>query len=103
MPALPAIIAWLVDALIACAGSVAGQALLALGFSWLTYSGLDTTLTGLKTYAVSSLGGLSAEILGMLGVMKVGSSINIIASALATRMLIDGLQPGGKITKLIKK
>jgi hydrogenase/urease accessory protein HupE len=100
---MPALVAWLIDALIVYAGSVVGRALISLGFAWLTYTGLDTTLSGLKGYAVSAVSGLSVEILGMMGVMKVGPSINIVVSALATRMLLDGLAPGGKISKLVKK
>lgn len=100
---MPAFVAALLDGLILVAGSIAGRVLVSLGYALLTYTGLMTTMTWLKTEAVAHIQALPPEVVGMLGLLKVGSIISIITSAIATRMLLDGLRPDGSITKLIRK
>jgi len=100
---MPALVAALLTGLIQIASTLAGRVLVALGFMSITYTGLDSTLDWLKAQAVQAFQGLPAETLGMIGVLKVGSMISIIASALLARLLLDGLAPGGKISRLVKR
>lgn len=91
---MPSFIAMIMGALLRVAGSLVGQVLLALGLTVVTYSGMDTALDWLKSQAVSSFHGLPAEVLGLLGLMKVGSSISIVFSAMLARMAVQGVVNG---------
>lgn len=100
---MPAFVAMLLGGLISVAGHIAGRVLLALGFGWLSFAGVDTSLTWLKTQAVDALHGLPAGVLGLLATLKVGEFISIIFSALLVRLLLAGLTPGGSIYKLVRR
>lgn len=91
---MPAVVAWLLSGLITIAGTVAGRVMLSLGFSLITYGGIDTTLTWLKEQAISSLTTGAATVVPLLAYMKVGVVINIIVSATAAKLLLNGLSSG---------
>lgn len=95
---MPVIAAALLGGLMNIAGSLVGRVLIALGLSVVTYQGVDTVLGKLKSDAVAALMGLPPELLGILGYMKVGVCISIIASAVAVRMGLSGL--GGVVKRL---
>lgn len=73
-------------------GSLVGRVLVSLGLSTVSYTGMSTTLTWLKSQAVSAALGLPADVIGMLSVLKVGTCISIIFSAMLARLVITGLQ-----------
>lgn len=100
---MPLFVAALIGGLINVAATLAGRVLLALGFASITYTGLSTSLAWVKTQAVSSFGGLPAQVIGMLAYMKVGECISIITSALLLRMFLNGLSAGGGISRLVKR
>lgn len=99
---MPAFVAALLGGLVNIAGHLAGRVLIALGFSAITFTGLSLTLDWLKTQAVNALTGLPHDMVQLIAYMKVGESISIILSALATRMVLEGLSAGGTISKLVK-
>ncbi len=92
--------AWLValfgNMLLSIAGSLVAQALIGLGVGVVTYTGTDAAITWLKTNAVAAFQGLPAEVVGMLALMKVGSCIAMVFSALVIRMTISGISNGSK-------
>lgn len=98
---MPTFIAALLGGLVNIAGTLAGRVLIALGISVVTYSGLATSLDYLKTSAVSALTGLPSELVGILAVMKVGSCISIMMSAVTVRMTLNGLT-GDTMRKWVK-
>jgi len=100
---MPAFVAALLGGLINIAATLAGRVLVSLGFAAITYTGLSATLDWLKDQAITAMQGLPADVVSMMGYMKVGVAISIIASALATRMLLEGLSAGGSISKLVKQ
>jgi len=100
---MPPFVAALLGGLINIAATLAGRVLVALGFAAVTYTGLSTTLDWLKAQAVSAMQGLPADVVAMLGYMQVGVAMSIIASALATRLVLEGLSSGGAISKLVKQ
>lgn len=100
---MPFFVSALLGGLVSMAPYVVGRVLIALGIGAVTYTGLSVTLNFLKTQVVSSLAGLPADVVGMLGFMKVGSAISIVFSAIVVRMTLEGLSAGGSISKLIKK
>lgn len=77
--------------LINLVGTLAGRVLVALGISVVTYTGLNSTLDALKSQAIISFAGLPPEVLGMLSMMRVGQCISIVSSAVAARLLLNGL------------
>jgi hypothetical protein len=97
---------WLVGALLSgllqIVGSLVGRVLVSLGAAVITYSGLSASLTWLKSSAVSAALGLGPEVVGMLSVLKVGTCISIIFSAMLARLVVQGLQ-GDSVKKWITK
>lgn len=84
------------------AGALAGRVLIALGFGVVTYTGVNASLTWLKTQAQTAFAGLPAEALGMMATMKVGESISIIFSAILAKLVLSGLT-GGTMKRLVQK
>jgi cell division protein FtsX len=89
---MPVFIAAIGGMLINLVGTLVGRVLIALGMSVITYTGMSASLDMLKSQAVSSFTALPPEVFSMLAAMKVGVSISIVTSAIAARMLLDGLQ-----------
>jgi hypothetical protein len=91
---MPYFIAALLGGLYRIAGTLAGQVLIGLGISVFTYTGVSTTIDWLKSSAVAALVSLPPEVVGILGLMKVGTCISMVFSAMAARMALDGLTSG---------
>lgn len=87
---MPAFLPWVISALLGgfrfVAGSLAVQVLVGLGIGVISYTGMDISLTYLKGQAINNIGGLPADLIGLLGFMKVGNFINIVTSAMVARM-----------------
>jgi cell division protein FtsX len=88
---MPVFIASIGGMLINLVGTLAGRVLVALGISVVTYSGINATLDALKSQAISSFTALPPEVMSMLSMMRVGQCISIVSSAIAARMLLNGL------------
>ena len=86
--------AWALGGLIAIAPTLVGKVLVGLGIGVATYKGIDTTLGWLKSSAVTALLGLPPQVVGMLSLMKVGSCISMVFSAILIRLALDGLASG---------
>lgn len=91
MPAfIGVLIRWLAPALLGglryVAGSIAIQALIGLGVGVLTVVGVDTAFNWYVDRARGALGGLPAQLLGLLGYMRVGEAIGIVVAAVTARM-----------------
>lgn len=89
---MPAFIWALGSLLVNIAGSMAGRVLIALGIGVATYTGMNASLDWAKQQAVQSITALPPEVVGMLGVMKVGQCISIVFSAIVARSVINGVQ-----------
>lgn len=96
------LIAALVGALEWATGSFVVQVLISLGISFATYGGIDTMITGVKADALAAFGSMGGVTAQLLGVLQVGTSINIICSAYVTKTVMMGIT-GGKLTKMITK
>lgn len=95
------IIAALIGGFIQAAGTMVGRVMLALGFSYVTYSGLDASLSWMKDQIASSFGGVSTQAMAVLGAANVGSAVAVIVSAISARMILTGLVDGAR--KLVVK
>ena len=99
---MPFFLSALLGGLINIAGTIVGRVLVALGVSAVTYTGLSTTLDWLKAQAFPRLDTLPSNIIGLLGVLQVGTCISILASAYLVRMTLAGLT-SGSFKKLVTK
>lgn len=99
---MPAILAALLSGLINIAGNIAGRVLIGLGIGVITYQGLDASLDWLVDQAVSNLQAMPSDLVAIMGYLKVGSFINIVASAIAARFVLQGLT-GGTMKKWVLK
>jgi len=82
--------------------SLIGRALLALGLSYTTYSGLNVGIDWIQQQMQSYLMGMPSEILSFLGFLAVDKALSMIFSAFAAALLIRGAS--SSITRLeIKK
>lgn len=100
--ALPVIAASLIGGLISVTGTIVGRVLVALGVGVVTYTGVQLGIDSLLSNLDSAISGVPADILGLLGFMRVGEAMNIIISAMSARMLLNGLQ-GDTIKKWVLK
>lgn len=102
LPALaaPAIVSFLVGALASAAGSIAGRALVGLGFTFIAFKGIDTMLDFYKSYIFNIINSQSQTLIQVLGIMQIGTAINMIFSAYLARLIIGGLL-NGSLTKLV--
>jgi len=94
-------IAALVGGFVQAAGTMVGRVMIALGFSYVTYSGLDASFGWIKNQIASEFGGLPAQALAVLSAARVGSAVAVVMSAIAARMVLAGLVDGAK--KLVVK
>ncbi|MDP1872529.1 MAG: DUF2523 family protein [Gallionella sp.] len=101
MPAIGVVIGWLVGAIGLTLANWVGRVLVALGISYITFSGVDLLFSSLKTEIWSLLGG-AGQLSGVIGLSRIGESVNIVFSALIAKMSLSGMT-GGKLTKQVIK
>lgn len=100
MPALA--LAAFIGALASIAGTLVGRVLLSLGIGYFVYSGVDTSITFARDFAVGHILSLSPQTVATAGALQIGRSISILSSALVARMTLNGLT-GGSIKKMLVK
>lgn len=88
--------------LINLVGTLVGRVLVALGISVITYTGIAITLDALKAQAISAFSSLPPEVFGLLGILRVGQCISIVTSAIAAKLVLDGLT-GDTVKKWVNK
>lgn len=99
---MPVILAALIGGLVSAAGSFVGRAMIAIGVGIVVYQGVDVALETFKTMIFTNLAALPGGVLGMINTMKIGVGLNIIFSALAARLVLNGLT-GGAIKRFVLK
>ncbi len=99
---MPWIIAILIRGLVLAGGSSVAQAMVAIGMGVVTYTGTRVVLNSYKAQAVAAFIGLGPDVVGLLGVLKVGQCISILFSALLIRATLNGLQ-SDTIKRFMKK
>lgn len=99
---MPIFIAALLGGLATAMGSLVGRVLIALGIGYVTYSGLNVLLDWIKNEIFSQLMGVNSDVLGIIGVLQVDTSVNIIFSAIAAKFMISGIS-NGSVTRMVIK
>lgn len=97
--------AWLVAFAVALGPiltNVIARVALAFGVGFAVYSGIDVALTQVKSVATSSYGALPANVVAMLGLLRVDQAFNLILSAVSVRFVLEGLTGGG-LRKMVFK
>jgi len=92
----------LLGALVQIAGTLVGKVLLSLGIGYVAYKGLDASLAWAKSSVFANLAGLSPTTLQVLGVLQIGTAINILISALTARLVLKGMT-GGALKAMVLK
>lgn len=99
MPAL--FISALLGALATAMGSLAGRVLLALGFGFVTYKGVDFGIASLKQFVISGVQGMPAEALGLVGYLWLDKALTMVFSACATALTMRTV--GGSVKRMVAK
>lgn len=84
----------LIGALVSVVGTFAGKALISLGIGYVAYKGIDVSIAYAKAQVFASLGGLSGVTLQLIGVLQIGTGVNILFSALVARLTFKGMVGG---------
>lgn len=100
--ALPVLVSAIVGGLVSAAGTLVGRVLVSLGIGMVVFTGIDASITWARDAAISSLQGLPGNALRVAGVLKIGTAISILSSALLARMTLQGLT-GGTLKKWVNK
>jgi len=101
---MPVIIAALIGGLISAAASMAGRILIALGIGVVVFNGVSLLVTEAKTRAFSYLDQAAGvgQIGQFMGILQIGTCLNILFSALMIRLVLHGLT-GDSIKKWVTK
>ena len=99
---MPIFIAALIGGLVSAAGSMVGRVLIALGVGYVSYKGMDILFSSIKSLMLSNLSGLPAGVIGLFGILKIGTDVNILFSAITIRFTLNGLT-GGALKKMVIK
>ena len=93
---MPVIIAALIGGLIQAASSMVGRVLVGLGMGVVTYMGVSGLFNQLKTAAFSYMDQAYAvpQVGQWMAILKVGTCMNILFSALLVRLTLQGLSSG---------
>jgi len=91
---MPLWVAALLGGLLQAAGTLVGRVLVSLGFGYVAFSGVDVGITAARDALLSNISGLPAMAVSVASTMKLGTAISILTSALAARMLLQGLTSG---------
>jgi hypothetical protein len=96
------IIAALIGALSTAMASLVGRVLLALGLSYVTYSGFDVSVNFLLDKIKEDMGGMPAETLSFLSWLWVDKAIGAMFSAYTAALAIK-MAGSATLTKLVRK
>jgi hypothetical protein len=88
--------------LLALVSSFVGRVLTALGLSFVTYEGFTLITDQLRTMFQAQLSGLPSDVIGILGMLKIGTCFSILLGAMAVKWTAAGLA-GGSFKTLQRK
>ena len=103
MPAMPVLIAMLLEGLGALLVSATAKILVSLGVGFVTYEGLDTIMTQLTGYITASYTGMPTMVAQFAGLMQVDRGIAIILGCTSARFVLAGVSGGMSLKKMVWK
>lgn len=93
----------LLGALVQVAGTLVGRVLLSLGFGYVIFQGVNTSIQWAVDAAIGNVGGLPAAAKATADALRVSQIISVMGTALTLRQMFRGMSASGAITKLIQK
>jgi len=87
--------------LAAVLSTLVGRILTALAIGYVSYSGIDILLENIRTLALQHMGNMG-PLVGVVGMLKLGESLNVVVSAVLAKYAIAGLT-NGSITRMVFK
>jgi len=84
--------AWLVSLV----GPMAARALIALGFTAVSFAGVTTAMTALVNLAQTSWSSMPANVLAIASISGIPEALGMITSAYAARVAVWAVQNGSK-------
>lgn len=99
---MPVFIAMLWGGFASVLASMVGRVLVAMFITYVTYQGVDILLTSAKDQAFAALGNMGA-LSGVVGMMKLSESINIVFSAVVAKYTLKGMTNGSITSMVFKK
>lgn len=91
----------LIGALAAGMATLAGRAVLALGFGFISYKGIDTGIGLLKTAAMDGVKGLPLDALQLVGFLWIDKALTVVFSAVVVALSMRALS--GTIKRMVAK
>ena len=88
---MPAFIGMFGGMLLSLVGGLVGRVLASLGMSLVTYYGMTQAIDFLKGLILQNLSQLPVTVVQILALMKVGTALSIVFSAMFASMLLNGL------------
>jgi hypothetical protein len=79
---------YLIAILIAFASSLVARLMLGAGLAFFTYTQIDSIIADIQAEIGNLLGGLPADILGLISIMKIPQSLSVVLSALGLAAFI---------------
>lgn len=74
--------------------------LYAIGIGFVTYTGITALLNMISNFFQNSLGGVSLELLQVIGLLNIDRAFTVIMSAITIRATLKGLQAAGALPTL---
>jgi hypothetical protein len=94
LPLAAGIAGWIVAGLASGVGQIVAKTLVTLGIGYVSYTGLDALITLNEGQILTLLQTLPPTAVQLLGVLKVGTCLRIVFSALMMRATLFGLNEG---------
>lgn len=88
----------LIGILVTVVGPIVTRVLIALGISFVTYTGSQLAIDQLFTLIQNAIAGAPAEAVGLLGFLWVDKAISVLFSAFGASLAVQGA--AGTITKM---
>jgi hypothetical protein len=88
---MPAFIGMFGGMLLSLVGGLVGRVLASLGMSLVTFYGMTQAIDFLKGLILQNLSQLPVTVVQILALMKVGTALSIVFSAMFASMLLNGL------------
>lgn len=94
LPIAAGLAGWIVAGLASGVGQIVAKTLVTLGIGYVSYTGLDALITLNEGQILTLLQSLPPTAVQLLGVLKVGTCLRIVFSALMMRATLFGLNEG---------
>ena len=93
---------WLAGILLSVAGPILSRVLIGLGIGFVSYTGVDLVQSQVLNLFMANAAALPASAAQWLGILKIGTCLNILLSAMAIRAALAGMTSGA-IKKMVVK